>query len=204
MGRKSLKDIRQKKIIKAFYKVAKKEGVENTSFAKVGKALNMPPSLLVHYFSSKEELLLALIDFIIEKYKGIYQPKARENTNALDNLIYILNNIFSHQWDKLVDDGLFYSCFALIFRDNRIKEKYRELHLLLRQWLTDAIQACVDQQLLEVEDPAQAADLVFVISDGAYYFLNMIDDQYQYQQKLSMYKNEAFKILNLESKTVIL
>jgi hypothetical protein len=31
MGRKSLKPIRQKGIIKAFYKVAQKEGLENAS-----------------------------------------------------------------------------------------------------------------------------------------------------------------------------
>jgi hypothetical protein len=35
MGRKSLKPLRQKAIIKAFYKVAKKEGLENASIAKV-------------------------------------------------------------------------------------------------------------------------------------------------------------------------
>lgn len=204
MGRKSLKDIRQKKIIKAFYKVAKKEGVENTSFAKVAKVLDMPPSLLVHYFSSKEELLLGLIDFIMENYKAIYQPEVRENANALENLTEILNNIFSRKWDKLFDDGLFYDCFALIFRDDRIKKKYKELHLLLREWLTDAIQACKDQQLLEVEDPAGAADLIFVISDGAYYYLSMIDNVEEHNQKLSIYKNEAFKILNLENKEIML
>ena len=35
----------------------------------------MPPSLLVHYFTTKEELLLELIDFIINNYKSIYIPK---------------------------------------------------------------------------------------------------------------------------------
>ena len=35
MGRKSLKKIRQKEILKAYYAVAKREGFENTSIAKV-------------------------------------------------------------------------------------------------------------------------------------------------------------------------
>ncbi len=197
MGRKSLKDNRQKKIIKAFYRVAKKEGLENTSFAKIARALDMPPSLLVHYFKTKEELLLGLIDFIIENYKSIYRTHAQENPDALEKLLEILNNIFSRKWDRLFDDGIFYSCFALIFRDPRIKKKFRELHQLLRVWLTDAIQDCIDQQLLPIHDAAKAADLIFVISDGAYYYLSMVDDEAELNEKLSTYKQEAYRILKM-------
>jgi hypothetical protein len=68
---------------------------------------------------------------------------------------------------------------------------------LLRKWLADAIQDCVDQQLLFVEDPAKTADLIFVIADGAYYFLSLIDDDALHRKKLSIYKQEACKMLNL-------
>ncbi len=197
MGRKSLKDTQQKKIIKAFYRVAKKEGLENTSFAKIARVLDMPPSLLVHYFSTKEELLLGLVDFIIENYKNIYQPKTKPETNALEQLVSILDNIFSRKWDRLIDDGIFYSCFALVFRNPRIKESFVRLHLLLRQWLAEAIQDGIEQGLLEVEDAAKAADMVYVIADGAYYFLSMVEDADTYREKLSDYRQEAFKILNL-------
>ena len=76
MGRRSLKEDRQKEIIEAFYRVAQREGVENTSFAKVAKELDITPSLLVHYFNTKEEMLLRLIDFIIDRYQKIYQLNA--------------------------------------------------------------------------------------------------------------------------------
>ena len=198
MGRKSLKDDRQKEIITAFYEVAQKEGLEKASFAKIARLLDMPPSLLVHYFNTKEELLLSLIDFIVDQYQSIYQLRTKSKAAALDKLIAILDNIFSRRWDELIDDGVFYSCFALVFRDQRIRLKFKEMTLLLRQWLAEAIQACVDEQMLEVEDVEQTADLIFVISDGAYYFLSMIDDQQEYEEKLTTYHQQALRLLNLQ------
>ncbi len=198
MGRKSLKEDQQKKIIEAFYNIAIKEGIENTSFGKVAKELEMHPSLVVHYFSNKEELLLGLIDFIITSYKQIYQPESAD-TNSLERLTEVLNNIFSKKWNCYIDDSIFYNCFALIFRNPLIKSRFREMHLLLREWLKTLIQECVDQKLIQCDDPAHAADLIFVISDGAYYFLSMIDNPTEYDRHSENYREEAFKILGLNS-----
>ena len=59
MGRKSLKTPRQKEIIKAFYTLAKKEGLENASIAKTAALININPSLVIHYFRTKEYLMIA-------------------------------------------------------------------------------------------------------------------------------------------------
>ena len=198
MGRKSVKEDQQKKIIEAFYQIAKREGIENISFGKIAKELEMHPSLVVHYFSTKEELLLGLIDFIIAGYQNIYLAEP-EHVDSLNRLIDVLNNIFSRKWNQYIDDSIFYNCFALIFRNKLIKQQFRELHLLLRQWLENLIQACVDQQLIVCESPAQTADLIFVIADGAYYFLSMIEDTETYQEHMERYKEVAFKLLHLEN-----
>ncbi len=197
MGRKSLKEGQQKKIIEAFYEVAKREGIENTSFGKVAKELDMNPSLVVHYFASKEELLLGLIDYIVVEYGNIYQAEAG-HTAPLDALRDVLENIFSRKWHNYIDDSIFYNCFALCFRNKVIKQQFGELHILLRKWLEDLIRTCTDQKLLENVDPEMAADVIFVISDGAYYFLSMIDDADAYSRHMLRYKQQAFKILNLQ------
>ena len=201
MGRKSLKEDRQKEIIQAFYRVARKEGVENTSLAKIAKECDMLPSMLIHYFSTKEELLASLIDFILENYKGIYKARTKRSVPPLEQLIEILNSIFSRKWNRLIDDGVFYSCFAMVFRDKKVKEKYYRLHQLLREWLADVIAECKEELALTT-DPEKAADLIFVISDGAYYYLSMVNDKEEYEKKLNRYKLEAFKILNLDESLV--
>lgn len=197
MGRKSLKEDQQKKIIEAFYEVAKREGIENTSFAKVARELDMNASLVVHYFSTKEEMLLGLIDFIIIGYQHIYQAKDGHD-DPLEKLVDVLNNIFSRKWNNYIDDSIFYNCFALIFRNDVIRTQFRELHILLRKWLENLIRNCTNQELLACSEPSQTADLIFVISDGAYYYLSMIEDKEMYNLHLDRYKREAFRLLKIE------
>ena len=72
------------------------------------------------------------------------------------------------------------------------------MHLLLREWLKNLIQDCVNQNLVKCDNPGHAADLIFVISDGAYYYLSMIDEQADYAQQAEIYRVEAFKILGLD------
>lgn len=201
MGRRSLKEDQQKRIVEAFYDVAKREGIENTSFGKVAKELGMHQSLVVHYFATKDDLLLGLIDLIIIRYENIYQSET-DHQDPLQKLTAVLQNIFSRKWDNYIDDSIFYNCFALIFRNEIVKHRFRELHLLLRSWLQNLIQICIDQKLIKCLDASKAADLIFVISDGAYYYLSMIDDAEAYDFHLDRYKQEAFTLLGYERELI--
>ncbi len=200
MGRKSLKKVRQKEIIEAFYKVAQKEGLENASLAKVGKEMDINTSLVLHYFGSKDELIYGLIDFIMERYGVLYTYENVEK-NSGSHLKKIVDNLFSREWNELIDDGVFYSCFSLIFRSEKIKAAYKDLHENLRLLLAKAIQEAKDRGEVQVEDPQEAADLIFVLVDGTYYYLSLYNIDKEYQQKLNKYKNLAFDILKFTSRS---
>src|SRR5690606_24545212 len=160
MGRKRLKEDRQKEIIKGFYQIAKKEGLENVSIAKLAKHLDMQPTLILHYFNNKVALTMGLIDFIIDKYSQIYTPKVSHKSQPLEALMDIIHNIFSRKWNRLFDDGLYYSCYALIYRNKKILKKFQDIHRLLRKWLTDIIQECIAQDFLDIDDAERASNLI--------------------------------------------
>lgn len=201
MGRKSLKTPRQKEIIKAFYRLAKKEGLENASIAKTAALLDMNPSLVLHYFQTKESLVYGLIEYILDKYLLIYKIPAEDATDPKKALLKVLDNIFSAKWNALFDDSVSYSCYALAFRDKTIKEKYKRLLDTLRQNLQQLIIDCKKQGILSVKDPALTADLIFVLVDGAYYYLCLVSDKEEYRQKLELYKKQAMSLLNFASST---
>ncbi len=198
MGRKSLKKIRQKEIVEAFYKVAQKEGLENASLAKVAKEMGVNPSLVSHYFGSKEELIYGLINFIMDKYGVLYTPENTEE-NGDSHLKKIVDNLFSREWNELIDDGVFYGCFTLVFRSEKIKAAYKDLHENLRLLLAKAIEEAKNNGEVEVENPKEAADLVFILVEGAYYYLSLYDNDEEYKSKLNKYKNAAFDILKIKT-----
>lgn len=195
MGRKSIKETRQLEIIKTFYKVAKKEGLENTSIAKIAKVMDINPSLIIHYFRTKEELTYALIDYLLDKYLLIYKVGDDSGVPPLEALITVVDDLFSRKWNKLFDDGLFYSCYALAFRDKKVKSMYKKLTETLRIRLTNMIDRCKTADLIMVDDPVRTADLIFALVDGAYFYLSMVTDNKAFEEKINCYKSEAYHLL---------
>ena len=198
MGRKSLKSVRQKEIIQSFYKVATKEGLENTSIAKVANEMGVNTSLIMHYFNSKDELIFGLISYILEQYKSLYVINGGINSEA--KLKKTIDNLFSRDWNSLIDDGVFYSCYTLIFRDNNIKEAFKELHVLLRKFLEEVIQEAKQNGIVDVVSPKETAELIFVLVEGSYYYLSFynINDK-EYKDKLAFYKKTALNLLEFKS-----
>jgi AcrR family transcriptional regulator len=196
MGRKNLIQVRQKGIILAFYKVARKQGLENASIAKVADAMQVNPSLIMHYFKTKQDLIHGLIEYILERYRLIYTP-LNEIADPQERLEQIIENLFSRKWDKLFDDSVFYSSFSLIFRDRKIKKHYKQLHDNLRQMLTETLKQCNDIGSIELDDVEKTADLIFVFVEGAYYYLSMVSNKEEYNRKMSYYKETVLKMLSL-------
>lgn len=197
MGRKSLKPIRQKAIIKAFYAVARKEGLENASIAKVASVLDVNPSLVIHYFKTKQDLIHGLIEYILERYRLIYNPENGTSNPAM-RLRKVIRNLFSRKWDKLIDDGVFYSSFSLIFRDRTVKAHYKKMHDHLRQMLTDTLQEANDNGVIDVDDVEETADLVFILVEGAYYYLSMVSDKTEYDRRIEHYQRTVLTMLKVK------
>lgn len=195
MGRKSLKDLRQKEIIKVFYNIARKVGLENTSIALIAKEMDVNPSLIIHYFQTKEDLTYGLIEYILEKYKLIFKEKSKQDSRQI--LTELIDNLFSDKWNKLFDDSLFYSCYALTFRDAKTRLMYRSLLDSLRENLASVLKICQQEGVVETDDPEKAADAFFAILDGAYFYLSLVEDKKEYVARMKSYRQLVHQLLGI-------
>ena len=125
MGRKNLNAIRKKEIIVSFYKVAKKIGLENASLAKIADETNISKSLIIHYFQSRESLLIGLNEFMLEQHLYIVSDKHLK-IDSKENLEKLIHSLFSRSWNSYFDDGVFYSCYALIYRMKEFNESFKK------------------------------------------------------------------------------
>ncbi|UZD21521.1 TetR family transcriptional regulator [Algoriphagus halophytocola] len=184
---------RKREIIEGFYELSKINGIENTSIAKIGKHLGMPPSLIMHYFPTRDILISHLISFILKRLLKIYTPIIQELRvqNYTDPVTFV-DRLFSRDWNLLIDDGVFYSCFSLIFRNETIKREFRNLHLKLRENLKEILD---QDEKLKQKDTALLAEQIFVVVEGAYYYLSMIEDEEQYDEKVKIFKNQVHQLL---------
>ncbi|MFW5807507.1 MAG: TetR/AcrR family transcriptional regulator [Spirochaetota bacterium] len=95
MGRKSKALERRDEILKHYYQVILEEGYENASIAKIAAHMNTQPSLIMHYFKTKERLVFELItkfmhDFTLQRLEDFY---LEANLNKrLDKIIDIIGD----------------------------------------------------------------------------------------------------------------
>ena len=113
--------------------------------------LEVNPSLVIHYFNTKQDLMQGLIEYILERYGLLYNPE-NGTSDPKEKLKKIIRNLFSRKWNRLFDDGVFYSAYALVFRDKRVKQLYKKLHDDLRTLLKDALQEAKDHKAIAVDD----------------------------------------------------
>lgn len=198
MGRISLKQTRQKEIVQAFYEVSKKIGLENASLAKVADHMDINPSLVVHYFKTRDALFSGLISFILEKYNDIYQANG-DTYSTPKELRALIESLFSRKWNKLFDDSVFYSCYAMTYRDKKIRKAFKALHDSLRALLVDALRKAKQNQIVNISNEKVTAEVIFALVEGAYYYLGMVDSKEEYNAKLRLLKTQALSILKIES-----
>lgn len=195
MGRKNLNAIRKKEIIVSFYKVAKKIGLENASLAKIADETNISKSLIIHYFQSRESLLIGLNEFMLEQHLFIVSDKNLK-IDSKENLEKLIHSLFSRSWNSYFDDGVFYSCYALIYRMKEFNESFKkyleELHIILEKQLMEA----KENNLIKNDNIKEVTEIMYALIDGAYYYLGLFEENdKKYKNKLALYQKYAFELI---------
>jgi len=80
-------------IVFNFYKTILEDGLEGASIGKVAKRMKIHPSLIIHYFQTKDNLIAAMVDYLIEGAGRLYdmlntQADDSDKRSTLNSVIY--------------------------------------------------------------------------------------------------------------------
>jgi AcrR family transcriptional regulator len=172
---------RKLEIMKSFYEVLADEGLQEASMAKIARRMGVQPSLLIHYYSTKEEMIDGLVGFITKRYEETFFPKLDGIHDHEQRLDLILDMIFGLEWFRLVDNGAFYACYYLSFRNEKVKRHFRQMYLRLREVLVEEIRKCEGNDKPSRHDAEKRADLVLILLGGFNYQKNIFDDDLRFE-----------------------
>lgn len=197
MGRKSLSNIRRDEIIIHYYEVAKDVGLEYASVGKIADEMQISKGLVMHYFGTKECLLLALNDYILKRYLDFINLESHLNISSKQELEIFVTELFSRKWGDYVDDSVFYSFYALIFRNEIIKANFKIFLKTLRQNLQVILENCKDKNVITNENINELSDLLFIMIDGAYFNLGAyFNDDQEYLTKTQLYIEQSLQLID--------
>jgi AcrR family transcriptional regulator len=188
-------ELRRREILENFYEVLKEEGLEGASIAKIAARMDIHPSLIIHYFSTKEELIVALVDSILEKYEETFLPALQDIEDPEERLEATIDAIFGMDWARLVDAGVFYACYSLSFRNQRVKDSFQKMYSRLRELLIEGITVLIDRKIIIAADAGKLADLVITLLEGYDFYRGVMEDDERFDELSRFLKQNALAIM---------
>lgn len=179
MGRKKKDDIRKPQILQHYYDVLVDEGLQGASMAKIADRMGVNPALLVHYFKTKEDMTIELVDFILEKYEETFAQPFEDTQNPKELLENILDTILGPEWLGLIDDRAFYACYYLALRDDRVKRRFDEVYSRFRGILAEQLAGATWDGAWKEIDPEEVASLLIVLMEGFFFLKNISNDKHR-------------------------
>ncbi len=188
-------DLRKPEILEGYYAVMIKEGLEGASISKIAGHLGIHPSLIIHYFKTKENLRLELIEMMVARFKSSHLiifdhiPDDRARFKAL------MDMLFSYEWSRTVDPGVHYGFYYQSFRDENIRRICRDMFLWLRNYLYKELMYYNRKNIIEVDDEQKAADIIVTLMEGLEFHAQFLNEKQPFDTFAETAKKAALAVL---------
>jgi AcrR family transcriptional regulator len=193
--REERRRLRRRAILGGYYQVLLDEGLEGASIAKIAKQVAVQPSLIIHYFGTKEQLTIELVDYLLEVYYEEYGARLAAIEDPSERLLAILDTLFSVQYQQLLDDRVFYACFYISLRHPTVRQAFATLARAELDLLEGAVDACMAQGAIPRDDPHELATVVKALEAGYAFLIGGGADEELAAAVGKTVKARAFKLL---------
>ncbi|MCP3943045.1 MAG: TetR/AcrR family transcriptional regulator [Desulfobacteraceae bacterium] len=197
MGRKSISHIRKPEILRHTYKVVEEEGFMGMTIGKVAARMGVNSGLLIHYFKSKEGLIMEMVDYLYESSMTIYLEELTKYTTPQKRLEGLLDMVFDTSGTMPQRDAVFWSCYAMGFRNDQIREKIKGLMKKFIDFGISEIEAWEESGIVNVADKERAAAIILALSEGFGILRNSVDDMTALREISQFMKKTALNTLGI-------
>jgi AcrR family transcriptional regulator len=201
--------IRKLEILETYYRVLLEQGFEGTSIGKIASRMNIHPSLIIHYFKTKENMTIELVDLLIEKYEA---PEFLQ-FDHIDDLEHrfqaLIDTVFSFEWSRTIDPGLHFGFYYLSFRNPKIRKAYEAMIQRFRDYLERELSFYQQAGIVKTNDAKSAAGIIVTLMEGLEFHAQFLSEgqpfetfaNYAKQLVFSLLKGEIFSFDSVNSTT---
>lgn len=157
----------QAEIMDATYRALCKHGYADLSISKIAEEFDMSKSSLYYHYEDKDELLVALLDHIIDRFSEEISVEARADAESL------LDSFFDRLLPRTLDDEqhafqvALFELRAQAPHHEEYREQFARTDRLLHETLTAYIEAGIEQGTFRAVDAEATARLLVVVIQGA-------------------------------------
>lgn len=199
-------EIRKAEILETYYQVLLEEGFEGTSIGKIAKRMNIHPSLIIHYFKTKENMTTELVNLLIEKYEAPEFLQFDHIDDQEQRFRALIDTVFSFEWSRTIDPGLHFGFYYLSFRNPKIRQAYETMIQRFRDYLEGELEYYQQAGIIKTNNAKSAAGVIVTLMEGLEFHAQFLANgqpfetfaNYAKQLVLSMLKGKAFSFDSLQ------
>ena len=166
MRREEKARIRRREMLAAYYEVLLDEGLTGASVAKVAARAGVPPSLLIHYFGTKEQMTIELVDHLLERFDETYGTLFARIADPLARLYAIVDALFSVEYHQLLDDRAFYALFYVSLTHPTVRRAFARVYEDSLGLIERAVAECMAAGRLPAGDAHELAVTLKALEEG--------------------------------------
>ena len=197
MRREERARIRRREMLAAYYEVLLEEGLQGASVAKVARKAGAPPSLLIHYFGTKEQMTIELVDFLLERYHETYGAGLESVADPLARLYAIVDALFSVEYHQLLDDRAFYALFYVSLTHPTVRRAFARVYEDSLGLVERALVDCMAAGSLRADDPHELAVTLKALEEGYAFLIGGGADEAAKAEIGSALRSRALQLLGL-------
>jgi AcrR family transcriptional regulator len=188
-------DHRKPEILEGYYQVMIEKGIEGASIGKIAERLHIHPSLIIHYFKNKENMKLELVNLLIEKFEAPEFLSFDHIENDKERFEALMDTLFSFEWSRTVDPGVHFGFYYLSYRNDAIKERFKQMYARFSQYIQEQLVAFRDVGVIDVRDEKQAAGIIVTLMEGMEFHAQFLSEEGSFRAFAESAKKTAIAML---------
>jgi len=189
-------ELRKPEILGFFYETILEEGIEGASIGKTAKRMGIHPSLIMHYFSTKENMMIEMVDYIIMQYSSLLTNIEVTHDEPHARLNQLLDVLWGEQWYGMTNVAADFSIISVSFRSADITARLQRLYSLFRKYLTEELQKFKASGIITVQDPSVTADIIITMLEGYRHFKHFYVTEEESVRFRDQMKQSVLRILD--------
>jgi AcrR family transcriptional regulator len=132
MTRKSVQQERRQQIMEALHKCLLKKPFDQTSIKDIAAVARINHGMLHYYFKNKDDILLNYIEYVIERYKTLFEDWIHSKRDSFKNSKDVLRASFNFMYQKITLNQdlskIFIEIWEIAIYNRKVKEKLQKAY----------------------------------------------------------------------------
>ncbi len=177
MKKRQNAELRKPDILKNYYQVIIKEGIEGASIAKVAKRMKINPSLILHYFTSKENMAIELVDHWSKLYNRLFTTMKIDTDDPHKRLDRLVEIFCSDEWYSNSNISGDFSIQSMSFRNKKVFKHLQEMYQEFIKLIVAELAVISASGEIKFSNPVRTAELVISILEGYRHYKHFFIDE---------------------------